>query len=167
MGVSEEDEEGNVFDALAATDRRPQDSSPIITSRSIMVGERSNVDDSYHSQDSVANLVNSQNKTVNFEETSTTTSSSQRRRSLLNQSTSSRDQAFSAAQRTRERSEAETLAHPVADAGLNAFGCVFIEVWVMSDDGTKLTRPEGGHWMVSTSCVIYAQLCYCFDICNI
>ena len=155
MGVDEQ-EEGNVFDELAATDRRPQDASPIITSRSIMVGERSNVDDSYHSQDSVANLVavNNQNKSVNFEETSTTTSSPQRRRSSLNQSTSSRDQAFSAAQRTRERSDAETLAHPVADAGLNAFGCVFIEVWVMSDDGTKLTRPEGGHWMVSsTSCV--------------
>lgn len=157
MGVDEH-EEG---DALAAADRRPQDASPIIASRSIMVGERSNVDDSYHSQDSVANLaVNNQNKSVNFEETSTTTSSPQRRRSSLNQSTSSRDQAFSAAQRTRERSDAETLAHPVADAGLNAFGCVFIEVWVMSDDGTKLTRPEGGHWMVSTSCVIYVMIMF-------
>jgi len=36
----------------------------------------------------------------------------------------------------------------VADAGLNAYGCVFVEVWIMSPDGTALTRVEpGGHWM--------------------
>ena len=36
----------------------------------------------------------------------------------------------------------------VADAGLNAYGCVFIEVWIMLPDGTALIRVEpGGHWM--------------------
>jgi len=36
----------------------------------------------------------------------------------------------------------------VADAGLNAYGCVFVEVWLMSPDGTALSRVEpGGHWM--------------------
>lgn len=36
----------------------------------------------------------------------------------------------------------------VADAGLNAYGCVFVEVWVMNSDGTALSRVEpGGHWM--------------------
>jgi len=36
----------------------------------------------------------------------------------------------------------------VADAGLNAYGCVFVEVWLMNPDGTALSRVEpGGHWM--------------------
>jgi len=36
----------------------------------------------------------------------------------------------------------------VADAGLNAYGCVFVEVWLMNPDGTALSRLEpGGHWM--------------------
>lgn len=34
------------------------------------------------------------------------------------------------------------------DAGLNAYGCVFVEVWLMNPDGTALRRVEpGGHWM--------------------
>ena len=38
----------------------------------------------------------------------------------------------------------------VADAGLNAYGCVFVEVWIMNPDGTALHRVEpGGHWMDS------------------
>jgi len=35
----------------------------------------------------------------------------------------------------------------VADARLNAFGCIFVEMWVLSEDGAELFRPEGGHWM--------------------
>jgi len=36
----------------------------------------------------------------------------------------------------------------VDDAGLNAYGCVFVEVWLMNPDGTALRRVEpGGHWM--------------------
>ena len=40
------------------------------------------------------------------------------------------------------------LAGSVASAGLNAFGCVFVELWVIAEDGTALFRPEGGQWMV-------------------
>ena len=40
------------------------------------------------------------------------------------------------------------LAESVASAGLNAFGCVFVELWVIAEDGTALFRPEGGQWMV-------------------
>ena len=42
------------------------------------------------------------------------------------------------------------LAGSVASAGLNAFGCVFVELWVIAEDGTALFRPEGGQWMVRT-----------------
>ena len=65
--------------------------------------------------------------------------SMQSRRSLL--------QSNTAALMARERSWEEALNHCVADAGLNAFGCVFVEVWAMSDGGTHLFRPSGGHWM--------------------
>lgn len=118
-----------------------QDASPIFTSRSIMVGDAARrVDDSSRSQDTADNR---STRNVMFEEEG----KPRRRLSYLNTSPASQFQANSAAQRARERSDEETLAHPVADAGLNAFGCVFIEVWVMSDDGMKLTRPKGGHWM--------------------
>lgn len=55
-----------------------------------------------------------------------------------------------AGRRSRERSDEEALQDCVADAALYAFGCVFVEAWVLSDDGTKLIRPPGGHWMEPT-----------------
>mmetsp|Transcript_16960 Transcript_16960/g.40601 ORF Transcript_16960/g.40601 Transcript_16960/m.40601 type:complete len:574 (-) Transcript_16960:97-1818(-) len=65
----------------------------------------------------------------------------------FNPLTQSQQQARTAAHRSRVRPDYEILSQSVADAGLNAFGCVFLEVWAMSDDGTKLVRPSGGHWM--------------------
>ena len=49
-------------------------------------------------------------------------------------SQSPRTQANDAAQHTHGRSDEEALAYAVADAGLNSFGCVFVEVWAMSDE---------------------------------
>lgn len=40
-----------------------------------------------------------------------------------------------------------TLARSVAEAGLNAFGCVFVELWVIAEDGTRLCRPHDAQWM--------------------
>lgn len=66
----------------------------------------------------------------------------------LGTSQKSQRQARNAAHRSlHARSDEEALAECVADGGLNAFGCVFVEVWALSDDGTKLTRPDGGNWM--------------------
>ena len=45
------------------------------------------------------------------------------------------------------RRQSALLSHCVADAALNAFGCVLAEAWAMSADGTRLERPGGGHWM--------------------
>ena len=61
--------------------------------------------------------------------------------------TLSRQQSQESAHRARRRPDEEVLAQSIADAGSNAFGCIFVEMWVLSDDGTKLTRPDGGHWM--------------------
>ncbi len=33
------------------------------------------------------------------------------------------------------------------DAGINAFGAIFVEVWVLHNDGTKLLWSEGGYWI--------------------
>ena len=51
------------------------------------------------------------------------------------------------AETQRDARDVHQLSEAVADAGLNAFGAVFVEVWVMSHDGTKLQRPPGGNWM--------------------
>ena len=135
----------------------PQDvASPIIYSRSLMVGESSMIDRNGSQEDiSIGQGGNSQN--VRFSDSGSPTTANDVR-SPLNTSEVSRSQAYHAAQRSRERSEEEMLAHPVADAGLNTFGCVFIEVWVMSDDGRKLTRPVGGHWMVSVHTILLMLL---------
>mmetsp|Transcript_4142 Transcript_4142/g.7341 ORF Transcript_4142/g.7341 Transcript_4142/m.7341 type:complete len:581 (+) Transcript_4142:47-1789(+) len=114
---------------------------PLISARSIMVGERR---DSYN---------NSGNRVVFAE--SVDDSDSQHSddaefsltQSPLNISQYSLTQSRLAARRGRSRSDEEALAQSVADAGLNAFGCIFVELWVMTEDGTKLTRPSGGHWM--------------------
>ena len=58
-----------------------------------------------------------------------------------------REQSQLSARRARPRRDEEVLAQSVAAAGSNAFGCIFVEMWVLSADGTKLTRPDGGHWM--------------------
>ena len=39
------------------------------------------------------------------------------------------------------------MARVAADAGINTFGCVFLEVWALNKDRTRLTRPAGGAWM--------------------
>lgn len=49
----------------------------------------------------------------------------------------------------RMKEDQEILSRIAADAGLNTFGCVFLEVWMLNEDGTKLTRPPGGAWMDS------------------
>ena len=43
----------------------------------------------------------------------------------------------------------DILARLIAGAGSNAFGCIFVEMWVLSENGMKLFRPVGGHWMNS------------------
>lgn len=53
----------------------------------------------------------------------------------------------SVASKNRARADEDLLTRVVADSCTNAFGCVFVEAWVLSNDGTKLTRPSGGHWM--------------------
>jgi len=65
----------------------------------------------------------------------------------LNISQFSMEQSAKVAHMSRTRSDEEILELSMADAGLNAFGCVFVEMWCMSQDGTRLTRPTGGHWM--------------------
>ena len=49
--------------------------------------------------------------------------------------------------RAKPQPDEDILAKAMADAGLNAFGCVHVEMWVFSDDGTEILRPPGGHWM--------------------
>ncbi|KAL7536995.1 hypothetical protein ACHAXR_007527 [Thalassiosira sp. AJA248-18] len=115
------------------------DGEPFMTMRSIMVGD-ARFGDSYHSQEGGG-------RSVRFDGNVSGLAASGRDRSMLNISENSREQAYASAQRSHVRPDEEVLAHTVADAGLNAFGCVFVEVWVMSDDGRKLTRPNGGHWM--------------------
>ena len=42
----------------------------------------------------------------------------------------------------------ESLLHrAVRDAGRWAYGCVFVEMWVLSEDKTCLCRPEAGWWV--------------------
>jgi len=58
-------------------------------------------------------------------------------------------QSNEAAARARTKPTArEALTIVVADAGLNAFGCCFVEVWALETDGeSRLARLDGGHWM--------------------
>lgn len=53
----------------------------------------------------------------------------------------------SVAREERYEYDKNLLRRAVEDAGINAFGAVFVEVWALNEDGTKLQRPEGGHWM--------------------
>ena len=39
------------------------------------------------------------------------------------------------------------MSRVTADAGINTFGCIFLEVWALNKDRTRLTRPAGGAWM--------------------
>mmetsp|Transcript_29533 Transcript_29533/g.45335 ORF Transcript_29533/g.45335 Transcript_29533/m.45335 type:complete len:472 (-) Transcript_29533:269-1684(-) len=41
----------------------------------------------------------------------------------------------------------DLLFRTVRDAGRWAFGTVFVEVWALNEDGTKLFRPDGGWWL--------------------
>jgi hypothetical protein len=41
----------------------------------------------------------------------------------------------------------DELSRITADAGLNIFGCIFLEVWVLNKTRTRLMRPLGGAWM--------------------
>eukprot|EP00804_Cyclotella_cryptica_P003377 CCRYP_012860-RA/>CCRYP_012860-RA protein AED:0.13 eAED:0.13 QI:202/1/1/1/0/0/2/151/525 len=47
------------------------------------------------------------------------------------------------------RVDQDEMSRATADAGLNTFGCIFLEVWVLSNTGTRLIRPLGGAWMDS------------------
>ncbi|KAL3803768.1 hypothetical protein ACHAW5_004619 [Stephanodiscus triporus] len=50
--------------------------------------------------------------------------------------------------RLSEKFESEDLLlSTLKDAGWHAFGVVFIEVWMLSSDGQKISRPSNGHWM--------------------
>ncbi|KAL9180346.1 hypothetical protein ACHAXT_008316 [Thalassiosira profunda] len=117
---------------MAADERAaPQDGGAFMTGRSLMVG--------FSTTEEPAN--------DRSDRTGGNRSDMDRSASMLNISQISREQAQAAARASRFRSDAETLSHAVADAGMNAFGCVAVEVWVMKENGTKFTRPEGGHWM--------------------
>lgn len=39
------------------------------------------------------------------------------------------------------------MARVTTDAGINTFGCIFLEVWVLNQNRTRLMRPAGGAWM--------------------
>ena len=49
----------------------------------------------------------------------------------------------------RKQKDREDMSRITADAGLNTFGCVFLEVWVLSKKRTRLERPDGAAWMDS------------------
>mmetsp|Transcript_17932 Transcript_17932/g.39092 ORF Transcript_17932/g.39092 Transcript_17932/m.39092 type:complete len:587 (+) Transcript_17932:75-1835(+) len=115
-----------------------------ISARSIMVGERSDSFANSGNRVVIAESVDdndSQHSDDGSKEVYT------RSQAELNISQYSLHQSRLSARRGRSRTDEEALAQSVADAGLNAFGCIFVELWVMTEDGTKLTRPSGGHWM--------------------
>lgn len=117
--------------------------SPVRVSRSIMVG----------------NVADDDNDDGSFLDVSQSNSSNAATRGSTSMQVNTTidgfdDDAQSASSKksTRAKSSSfnmENLFHEsVADAGLNAYGCVFIEVWIMLPDGTALIRVEpGGHWM--------------------
>ncbi|KAL7500332.1 hypothetical protein ACHAWT_010498 [Skeletonema menzelii] len=45
------------------------------------------------------------------------------------------------------RRDEDILSRTVQDCGLHAYGAIFVELWVLSSDGTLLRRPPGGSWM--------------------
>lgn len=49
--------------------------------------------------------------------------------------------------RCLDRNDADALQDLVADAGINLFGCCFVEVWALSENGALFERVSGGHWM--------------------
>lgn len=49
--------------------------------------------------------------------------------------------------RRHEDVDEDILHRAAADAGLGSMGTVYVEVWTLSQDGTKLSRPDGGYWM--------------------
>lgn len=50
----------------------------------------------------------------------------------------------------------EILRRAVEDAGRWAYGVMVVEVWCISDDQTKLYRPDGGYWFDPT----YHEACH-------
>ena len=50
-------------------------------------------------------------------------------------------------QLSKESEVGDLLSLAIKDAAYHSFGVVFIEVWVMSSDGQRISRPPGGHWM--------------------
>jgi hypothetical protein len=47
----------------------------------------------------------------------------------------------------RMKVDQDELSRITADAGLNIFGCIFLEVWVLNKTRTRLIRPLGGALM--------------------
>lgn len=45
----------------------------------------------------------------------------------------------------RMKRDEHDMARVAADAGINVFGCVFLEVWVLNEDRTRIVRK--GAWM--------------------
>jgi len=113
-----------------------------------MVGDAGQ-SDSYEIQEGPSDNPNSsgQRDIYEIQEGSSENPNSSEPNTHLSRQHSRRRQSYVAAQRSRPRSDEEVLGETVADAGLNAFGCVFVEIWVIALDGTKLSRPGGGHWM--------------------
>jgi len=59
-----------------------------------------------------------------------------------------RHQATSIAGATRSDAYDDDLLHrAVADAGRWAYGTIFVEVWLLTDDRCALVRPNGGWWI--------------------
>jgi hypothetical protein len=50
-------------------------------------------------------------------------------------------------QRSNESDVEDLLSLTIKDAVYHSFGVVFVEVWVISSDGQRISRPPGGHWM--------------------
>ena len=120
--------------------------SPVRVSRSIMVG---NVlaDDDNDDDDSFLDVSQS-----NSSNAATRGSTSMQVNTTIDGFDDDAQSASSKKSTNRAKSSSFNMENlfqeSVADAGLNAYGCVFIEVWIMLPDGTALIRVEpGGHWM--------------------
>ncbi|KAL7546401.1 hypothetical protein ACHAWF_009737 [Thalassiosira exigua] len=118
---------------------------PFVTGRSILVGDIYR--DGSHQSVMCDESNDIQNNSEDAQNNGNIQSSGESLRPSTLASTQSMRQARASATRARVRTDEEALAQCVAEAGLNAFGCVFVEVWALAGDGTKLIRPDGGHWM--------------------
>ena len=138
--------------ASPVVDDVAQAASPVRVSRSIMVG---NVADDDNDDDDDSFLDVSQSNSSNAA-TRGSTSMMQVNTTIDDGFDDDAQSASSKSTRAKSSFNIENLfQESVADAGLNAYGCVFIEVWIMLPDGTALIRVEPGGALDGS--IIYQQ----------